>query len=119
MVYPLWKFKTLWLAFCENIRWAATQLVRKIEIYSNLLIILFLGFPTSSTEEDSTINYYQQKPQKDFEYTIDHPRLTLRQREFYEENGFLVIPKLVPEDVLDHCAQRFLDLVDGKVAKGN
>jgi len=85
---------------------------------SGLTTMDISSFPTSSTEEDSTINYYQQKPQKDFEYTIDHPRLTLRQREFYEENGFLVIPKLVPEDVLDHCAQRFLDLVDGKVAKG-
>ena len=91
----------------------------KVKMYSKFFNRIFLGFPTSSTEEDSTINYYQQKPQKDFEYTIDHPRLTLRQREFYEENGFLVIPKLVPEDVLDHCAQRFLDLVDGKVAKGN
>ena len=69
--------------------------------------------------EDSTANYYHPKPQKDFEFTIDHPRLTLKQREFYEENGFLVIPKLVPEDLLDHCANRFLDLVDGRVPKGN
>ena len=49
---------------------------------------------------------------------MDHPRLTLRQRQFYEENGFLVIPKLVPEDLLDHCRKRFLDLVDGRVPKG-
>ena len=30
----------------------------------------------------------------------------------------MVIPKLVPEDLLDHCRDRFIDIVDGKVAKG-
>ena len=83
--------------------------------------LIFFGYfylGTTSTTEPSRVNYYHPKPRKDFEFTVDHPRLTLRQRQFYEENGFLVIPKLVPEDLLDHCRKRFLDLVDGRVPKG-
>jgi phytanoyl-CoA hydroxylase len=55
-----------------------------------------------------------------FRYTIDamaEGKLTPRQREFYEENGFLVIPNLVPDDLLDACYARFLDLVNGRVAE--
>lgn len=36
-----------------------------------------------------------------FSYTLDNPLLTPAQRAFYEENGFLVIPGLVPHDKLD------------------
>lgn len=36
-----------------------------------------------------------------FQYTLDNPRLTHAQREFYEENGFLVIPNLVEHDKID------------------
>ncbi len=64
------------------------------------------------------VPYYHPRQKPAFEYTQDNPRLTLKQREFYEKNGFLVIPNLVPEDLLDHCQQRFLDIVDGRVAKG-
>ena len=86
--------------------------------HKSFLFILGVTTATDPTEP-SKANYYHPKPQKDFEFTMDHPRLTLRQRQFYEENGFLVIPKLVPEDLLDHCRERFLDLVDGRVPKGN
>lgn len=44
--------------------------------------------------------------------------LSPEQRTFYEENGFLVIPKLVEEALLDECRDRFLDIVDGRVEKG-
>ena len=74
--------------------------------------------PLTSSEEPQRTSYYHQKPRNGLKYTTDNPRLTLRQRQFYEENGFVVIPKLVPEDLLDHCRDRFLDIVDGKVAKG-
>lgn len=79
-----------------------------------------LTMPMTSTPEvtSSKLSYYHPKPKKTFEFTLNTPRLTLKQRQFYEENGFLVIPKLVPDDLLDHCQQRFLDIVDGKVAKG-
>ena len=82
-----------------------------------------LSYEASSTlmelpRNNTTDYYYHSKPPKNFEFTQNNPRLNLKQRQFYEENGFLVIPKLVPEDLLDHCAQRFLDIVDGKVPKG-
>lgn len=70
------------------------------------------------SEIPNRINYYHQPPERQFEFTLDNPRLTLKQRQFYEKNGFVVIPRLVPEDVLDDCVQRFKDIVDGKVPKG-
>jgi len=59
-------------------------------------------------------------PSRDrFRYTINsNGILNDRQRQFYEENGFLVIPNLVKNDLIDECQQRFLDIVDGKVEKG-
>lgn len=53
-----------------------------------------------------------------FQYTLDNPRLTHAQREFYEENGFLVIPNLVEFDKIDRFRERFLDLVEGRVETG-
>nr|XP_045596155.1 phytanoyl-CoA dioxygenase, peroxisomal-like isoform X1 [Procambarus clarkii] len=50
-----------------------------------------------------------------FQYTLDNTRLTPAQRAFYEENGFLVIPNLVPHDKIDQWKERFLDLVEGRV----
>ena len=59
-------------------------------------------------------------PSRDrFRYTINsNGILNDRQRQFYEDNGFLVIPNLVNHDLIDQCQQRFLDIVDGKVEKG-
>ncbi|XP_068204119.1 phytanoyl-CoA dioxygenase, peroxisomal-like [Palaemon carinicauda] len=51
----------------------------------------------------------------EFQYTLDNPRLTPAQRAFYEENGFLVIPNLVPHDLINKWRGRFLDLVEGRV----
>ena len=53
-----------------------------------------------------------------YRFTTDHPKLNRAQRLFYEENGFLVIPKLMPELLLDKYYQRFLDIIDGKVERG-
>ena len=71
------------------------------------------------------INPFQLIPNLDtpsrdrFRYTINsNGILNDRQRQFYEENGFLVIPNLVKNDLIDECQQRFLDIVDGKVEKG-
>ena len=36
-----------------------------------------------------------------FQFTLDNPHLTQAQRTFYEQNGFLVIPNLVPHDKID------------------
>jgi len=61
-----------------------------------------------------------KKREKAFRYTVDspHDKLNRRQREFYEEKGFLVIPNLVSEDLIDEFKQRFLDIVNGEVDAG-
>lgn len=54
-----------------------------------------------------------------FRYTRDNPKLSTEQRIFYEENGYLLIKKLMDEQFLDNCKQRFLDLCDKKVPWGS
>jgi len=54
-----------------------------------------------------------------FRYTLDNPKLTTEQRIFYEENGYLVVKKLLDEPFLDSCKQRFLDLCDKKLPWGS
>ena len=46
-------------------------------------------------------------------------RFTQAQRDFYETNGFLVVPGLVEPDLLDACEQRFLDIINGRIEKGS
>ena len=44
--------------------------------------------------------------------------LSRSQREFYEKNGFLVIPGLIPDQMIEECRQRFLDIVNDVVDSG-
>jgi phytanoyl-CoA hydroxylase len=57
-------------------------------------------------------------PDKDgFMYTLNHNGvLTRAQRQFYEENGFVVIRKLVSEQELHRYKQHFTKIVNGDVA---
>lgn len=50
-----------------------------------------------------------------FEYTVDGGCLTLEQREFYEENGFLVIRKFLKDDSIEKWKKRFIEYCDKKV----
>jgi len=49
-----------------------------------------------------------------YRYTKDMLRLTNNQRAFYEKNGYLVFPGLVPQDVLDKCHKRYVYCADTK-----
>jgi len=51
--------------------------------------------------------------------TRDSGLLTFEQRCFYESNGFLVIPRLVPLNILAKCNKRFDDIVAGTVDRKN
>ena len=58
-------------------------------------------------------------PSDQFRYTVNkNGMLNQRQQQFYEENGFVVIPGLVAHDLIDECRDRFLDLIDGNVERG-
>lgn len=51
-----------------------------------------------------------------FRYTVDgYGTLTLEQRKFYEENGFIVIKKLVKPADMETYTKHFIDLCDGRV----
>jgi len=50
-----------------------------------------------------------------FRYTLDNPVLTLEQRQFYEDNGFLVIRHLIEPGLLDLCRERFEALCDKRL----
>ncbi|KAG4074444.1 hypothetical protein HA402_015140 [Bradysia odoriphaga] len=52
-------------------------------------------------------------------YTRDSGRLTFEQRCFYEKNGYIVFPRLVPLDLLERCSKRFDDIASGVVHKGS
>ncbi|KYM93597.1 PREDICTED: phytanoyl-CoA dioxygenase, peroxisomal-like [Cyphomyrmex costatus] len=41
-------------------------------------------------------------------------RLTMKQRLFYEKNGYLVFPRLIPQDVLDRCNKRLNEVIEDK-----
>jgi hypothetical protein len=38
-----------------------------------------------------------------FRYTLNNPLLSQSQRKFFEDNGYIVIPRLIEDDVLDAC----------------
>jgi len=52
-----------------------------------------------------------------FKYTRDgiNQKLTNEQRLFYEKNGYIVIKKLVDDQLLNRYRERFIDLCEGKV----
>ena len=79
---------------------------------------LVVGVPgTSSINYDSVGNDSKKKP---FQFTLEDAKgkLNQSQREFYEKNGFLVIPNLVSDELIDESKQRFLDIVNGDVDAG-
>ena len=50
-----------------------------------------------------------------YKYTVDTPLLTSSQRDFYEQNGFLVVRGLVSRDRLEEYKTRFQQLCSGEV----
>jgi len=50
-----------------------------------------------------------------FRYTLDNDLLTDEQRQYYEDNGYLVIRNLVPKNELEIYRQRFIDLAEGRI----
>jgi hypothetical protein len=43
-------------------------------------------------------------PHGQFRYSVDNPLLTPQQREFYEINGYIVIPKVIEPQLLQDCS---------------
>ncbi|XP_063983685.1 phytanoyl-CoA dioxygenase, peroxisomal-like [Diachasmimorpha longicaudata] len=69
--------------------------------------------------ETGIINFgFQNSEMENFILTRDTGRLTLEQRRFYEMSGYLVIPKLIPQETLNKFSRRFDDIVAGKTGRG-
>jgi hypothetical protein len=66
-----------------------------IKVNNHSLTLNQRCFETAATaEHPSTEN---------FRYTRNNPLLSYSQRKFYEENGYLVIPHLVEDDLIEEC----------------
>jgi len=50
-----------------------------------------------------------------FRYTQDNTLLSPEQRQFYEENGYIVLRKLVDSNLLDTCKERFIALCERRL----
>ncbi|KAB7504357.1 Phytanoyl-CoA dioxygenase, peroxisomal [Armadillidium nasatum] len=71
-----------------------------------------------------SVSFYKSNKSKNegiqrFQYTMDNPKLTMNQRVFYEENGYLLIKNLVKHEYLDRWRQRFMDLIEGRAYSEN
>lgn len=74
------------------------------------------GFPKLNLRPTSGVSLASHNVS--FRYTLDNPLLSWEQRTFYEENGYIVIPGIVKDDLLQECRQRFIDICEGKVSRG-
>jgi hypothetical protein len=45
----------------------------------------------------------EHSPAENFKYTTDSPFLSYSQRKFYEENGYLVVRRLVEDELIEEC----------------
>ncbi|KAI4497652.1 hypothetical protein M0802_007192 [Mischocyttarus mexicanus] len=53
-----------------------------------------------------------------FRYTKNNDRLTLKQRLFYEKNGYLLMTGIIPESIMEKCSKRYDDIVEERVERG-
>lgn len=74
------------------------------------------GRGTAYTPRPSVTTAIAESPcTENFRYTINNHLLSQSQRKFYEENGYLVIPHLIEDELLEECCQRFVDICEGRV----
>jgi len=70
--------------------------------------------PTISACPVSSLQTAYQ-PSSQYKFTLENPLLTQQQRSFFEENGYLIIPNLVPKEDLDKYRNRFDEICRGEV----
>lgn len=83
---------------CKNIKYEFTTII--FELYRHLLsgsCRIVRGLVKRANSTAATLKL-----------TKDNGSLTLEQRKFYEDNGYLVIPKLVPNDMLEAYNKRYI-----------
>ncbi|CAD8103564.1 unnamed protein product [Paramecium primaurelia] len=58
-----------------------------------------------------------QKQMSSFQYTVDGGILTKEERQFYEENGFLVVRQMFTPEEIKEWTQRFREYADGQLER--
>lgn len=69
--------------------------------------------------KSNNTSFYYSFEYRDFQFSYPSSLLSKAQRQFYDDNGFLLIRSLIPNELLDVCIQRFIDICNGKVSRGN
>jgi len=55
---------------------------------------------------------------KEYQYTQNCSLLSREQRQFYEDNGYIVIKNLVSDDIIEKCRSHFVDVCNGRSPAG-
>lgn len=77
-----------------------------------------MSLSSTSSSKLSTSSVLKSTNSK-FQYSLNgNNLLTEEQREWYDMNGYLVVPKLIDHETLENCRQRFVDLCEGRAEKG-
>jgi phytanoyl-CoA hydroxylase len=59
----------------------------------------------------------EKQATQEFQYTTDKGCLTLEQRKFYEENGYIVIRNFLKDSDIDIWKARFIEYCDNKIPR--
>ena len=81
--------------------WASVGLCNLVLVILAKLNVIY--FSLYLYQSSALLSSEGTEPSNDelFQFTLDNSKLSLEQREFYEKNGFLVIPGLIPSDMID------------------
>lgn len=78
---------------------------RRLKVISRHLIRASISHETPAARlQNVSVNTHGNPTS--FKYTLNNDLLSREQRQFYEENGFLVVKGLVKQDELDKYARR-------------
>lgn len=94
------------------------SLVTSVSCVNQVIHLTMISSPQTSVS-CSRKQLSSQAIKSAFQYSINaNELLTVDQQEFYEKNGYLLIPKLIEDEVLDQCRERFVAICEGQIDKG-
>ncbi|RZF42678.1 hypothetical protein LSTR_LSTR001473 [Laodelphax striatellus] len=88
--------------------------------HNRLKVIMRHIMPWKTDIKSTFTSSSSKEAENPFDLSINSKKLlSIEQQVFYEENGFLVIRKLIDEDTLEKCRNHFVDLCEGRYPKGS
>ncbi|XP_069703083.1 phytanoyl-CoA dioxygenase, peroxisomal-like [Periplaneta americana] len=98
--------------YCLGVKTRTATTAERMKIFRHLQrrdAVSTPSFSTAAVASPTTDSY---------RYTLNNPLLSKSQRDFYEAKGYLVIPKLIDDDLIEEFRQRFVDICEGRIPKG-